>query len=80
VLAALPEHTPRTLVDIGAQPHSERESFGPVSVRGLEALACGDDEMAAFAGACLGRGYPVEQEASTLAALADASLTSRPVT
>ena len=72
VLAALSAHIPRTLVDIGVQPHREREPFGPVSVHGLEALACGNDEVAAFAGACLGRGYPVEQEASTLAAITDA--------
>ena len=72
VLTALPGHAPRTLVDIGTQPHREREPFGPVSTRGLEALACADGPVATFSASCLNRGYPVEQEAATIAAIAAA--------
>lgn len=72
VLTALPDRTPGVLIDIGTQPHSEREPFGPVSASGLQALAGAANPVTRFAAACLARGYPVEQEAATLAAIAAA--------
>ena len=72
VLTALPDRTPAVLIDIGTQQHSEREPFGPVSTSGLQALTGAANPVARFAAACLARGYPVEQEAATLAAIAAA--------
>jgi hypothetical protein len=65
VLTALSDRTPAVLVDIGTEPHSEREPFGPVSASGLQALTGAANPVARFATACLARGYPVEQEAAT---------------
>ena len=71
LLTALPDHTKVTLIDIGAQPHTKRDPFGAVSLRGLEMLTHGTEPVATFGAKCLARGYPVEQEASTLAAISE---------
>ncbi len=72
ILTALPDIGHAVLIDIGTQPHPSREPFGPVSMNGLQALAATANPVALFAAACLSRGYPVEQEAATLAAIAAA--------
>jgi hypothetical protein len=68
ILAAL--HHPETarVIDVGAQPHPKRDPFGPDSVAGLQA-ATRNPHVRALATACLARGYPVEQEAATRAAV-----------
>lgn len=59
------------LIDIGEYPHPARDSFavGSVSGAGLEAALPGP--AGAFARAVLDRGYPVEQESTTIDALRD---------
>jgi hypothetical protein len=68
ILATL--HHPETahVIDVGAQPHAERAPFGPVSMAGLQ-TATRNHLVRALATACLTRGYPVEQEAPTRAAV-----------
>ena len=68
ILSALPAHTIAAVVDVGQQPHPSRERFGPTSLAGLRAALNGP--AANLAAACLNRGYPVEQEAATRAAIA----------
>jgi Protein of unknown function C-terminus (DUF2399) len=68
VLTALPAHASTVIVDVGQQPHLPREPFGPASVAGLQAALTGP--AADLAAACLARGYPIEQEAATRAAVA----------
>lgn len=57
------------LVDIGEYPHPPAEPWPEdgVSVRGLKAAI--DGPAGALAHACLGRGYPVEQELATMEAV-----------
>ena len=67
VLTALPVYDSATIIDVGQQPHPTREPFGPASLAGLRSALNGP--AASLAGACLTRGYPVEQEAATRAAI-----------
>jgi hypothetical protein len=67
VLDALAPHQRLDLVDIGTQPHHRREPFGTTSITGLQAALAGSARS--LAEACLRRGYPVEQEATTRAAV-----------
>jgi hypothetical protein len=67
VLTALPVYDSATIIDVGQQPHPTREPFGPASRAGLRSALNGP--AASLAGACLTRGYPVEQEAATRAAI-----------
>jgi hypothetical protein len=69
IVTALPDVGRAELIDIGTQPHPLRDPFGPVSMNGLQALAAAASPVALFAAACLARGYPVEQEAASLAAI-----------
>jgi hypothetical protein len=55
------------LVDVGAEPHDSRDAFAAATLAALEAATAG--AAAKLAGAVLARGYPVEQEAATRAAL-----------
>jgi hypothetical protein len=68
VLTALPIHASTAIIDVGQQPHPTREPFGPASLAGLRSALNGP--AANLAAACLTRGYPVEQEAATRAAIA----------
>lgn len=71
LLAALPDCA--VVLDCGTAAHQPRDPFGEASLAGLAVLAQHDDlRVAAFAAAVLGRGYPVEQEASARAVLAAA--------
>ena len=66
------------IIDVGRWDHAQQQSFPAdgISVKGLRALI--DDPLVGpFAEAILERGYPVEQEASTLA-IVDALLAERP--
>jgi hypothetical protein len=63
------------VVDVGAQRHPPREPFGPESQARLRAAAEHSGAAGALAAACLTRGYPVEQEAATRAAI-DAAVTA----
>jgi hypothetical protein len=64
VLTACPA---ATVHDIGEQRHDPGTPFGPLSLAGLEGAGTGP--AGALARACVARGYRVEQEASTRAAL-----------
>jgi hypothetical protein len=68
ILAALHHGETAHVIDVGAQPHAERDPFGPDSIAGLQA-ATRNHHIRALATACLSRGYPVEQEAATRAAI-----------
>jgi hypothetical protein len=70
VLTALPGTASTEVVDVGAQRHTPREPFGPDSQARLRAAAQHSGAAATLAAACLARGYPVEQEAATRAAIA----------
>jgi Protein of unknown function C-terminus (DUF2399) len=67
VLTALPVHASTAIIDVGQQPHPAREPFGPASLAGLRSALNGP--AVNLAAACLTRGYPVEQEAATRAAI-----------
>ncbi|RSD13555.1 DUF2399 domain-containing protein [Amycolatopsis eburnea] len=69
IVTALTGQPDVLIVDAGAHAHPARSPFGRASIDGLTALAEGPDPIARFAGACLDRGYPVEQEATIRAAL-----------
>lgn len=58
------------VVDVGEQPHTPGEAFGYEALRRL--TAAHDGPVAALASACLQRGYRVEQEATTVAAITSA--------
>lgn len=67
IIAALPSSPLAELVDVGEQRHEQREPLRAVSIAALE--ACTRGAAASLAKAVLARGYPVEQEAATRAAL-----------
>lgn len=71
VLAALSHPQKAQVVDVGEQHHSERAPFGPHSVAGLRS-ATTEVLIGEFAAACLTRGYPVEQEEASCAAISHA--------
>jgi Protein of unknown function C-terminus (DUF2399) len=71
ILAALDSPRRAQVVDVGTQPHTERAPFGTHSLAGLRA-ATTDVLIGEFAAACLTRGYPVEQEEASRAAISDA--------
>lgn len=68
ILAALNHPESAHVIDVGAQPHTKRAPFGPDSMASLQAAAR-DNRVGVLATACLTRGYPVEQEAATRAAV-----------
>jgi Protein of unknown function C-terminus (DUF2399) len=68
ILAALNHPESAHVIDVGAQPHIKRAPFGPDSMASLQAAAR-DNRVGVLATACLTRGYPVEQEAATRAAV-----------
>jgi hypothetical protein len=70
VLSSLPSAARVQLIDVGEQPHEPRDPFAAPTVTALE--ACSDGLAAQLAKAVLARGYPVEQEAATRAAVAQA--------
>lgn len=60
-----------TVVDAGGVPHPpDGEPFGPASLHGLAAMTDITTPASALAGACLARGYRVEQEAAIRSAIA----------
>lgn len=70
ILTALPSNGHVQLLDVGEQPHEPREAFAAPTLAALK--ACGAGRAAPLAKAVLARGYPVEQEAATRAAVAAA--------
>lgn len=70
ILKALPQDARVQLLDVGDQPHEPREPFAAPTVTALE--ACSEGLAAQLAKTVLARGYPVEQEAATRAAVARA--------
>ena len=71
ILSALPSAARVQLIDVGEQPHEPRRPFAAPTVTALEAGTSG--LAARLAKAVLVRGYPVEQEAATRAAVARGS-------
>lgn len=69
ILSALHTRTPADveLVDVGTEPHERREAFAAATLAALKAATAG--AATKLARAVLDRGYPVEQEAATRAAL-----------
>ena len=67
VLRSLPDGTDVTLLDVGAVPHraTQRWGDGSEALRALHRAAGGP--AGSLVRACLDRGYPVEQEATTVA-------------
>lgn len=74
ILSALPPGPPARILDAGSAPHEPRDRFARATLDQLAALAdsADDDRVRDFAAAVLARGYPVEQEASARAVLANA--------
>lgn len=73
IIAALPPGSLAELLDVGEHPHEQRAPFAAASIAALE--ACTGGVAASLAKAVLARGYPVEQEAATRAALTAALAT-----
>jgi hypothetical protein len=67
----LPEHTTSTVIDVGSGEHVRGPDFSPATRHLIEPAAQRDDGVGTFARACLARGYAVEQESSTRAAIRD---------
>jgi hypothetical protein len=78
VLAALPSLAKVEVIDVGSQQHAAREPFSPESQARLRAAAEHSGAAGALAAACLTRGYPVEQEATTRAAIDAAVIACQP--
>lgn len=78
IVSALEAGAEARVVDVGTRPHPKREPFGKASSEGLSLLAQGSGSVARFARACLGRGYPVEQEATIRSAVTEALITDEP--
>jgi hypothetical protein len=68
----LPDAAPREILDVGAYRHVQGADFSPQTRHYIQELVGRRDSVAAFAAACLARGYAVEQEASIRAAVAAA--------
>lgn len=73
IIAALPPGSLAELLDVGDHAHEQRAPFAAASIAALE--ACTGGAAASLAKAVLARGYPVEQEAATRAALSAALAT-----
>lgn len=67
----LPEHATRTVIDVGSGEHVRGADFSPATRALIESATQRHDGVGTFARACLTRGYAVEQEAATRAALRD---------
>lgn len=77
VLSAFSRPRKAQVVDVGAQRHTERAPFGSHSVAGLRS-ATTNVLLGEFAAACLTRGYPVEQEEASRAAISNALMQGGP--
>ncbi len=65
----LPPSIARTVVDIGAGEHTRGAAFNTHATTQITRITNRGDTIAAFAQACLDRGYAIEQEAPARAAL-----------
>jgi len=72
ILEAISQPGRATLIDIGEHTRTAGRAFGPTSQIGLRALADRTGPVGTLAQACLRRGYAVEQEQATRAAVAAA--------
>ena len=66
---SLPPGTRRVIVDAGTAAHDRGDPFSSTTRDLIAAAAQRRDAVGAFAAGCLARGYAVEQEAPTRAAL-----------
>jgi len=68
----LPKGVPRQILDVGTHNHVQGAFFSHPTEHYIREFSKRGDAVGTFASACLTRGYAVEQEASTRAAVSEA--------